>query len=177
MLGHDLLCALYRGADQHTAYICWHVPKALFHDYSTYIRVHTVHVLLKHHLLFHTSTKVCVPFHRSASSRSDLSEEGLAGQRATVRESIKRSRLSVSQSAQKAEQSGTAALPLLISSIDCLNGCHWRWRDRQAAFVKFTELSCDGPLSLILYWRDAEGYTSTYGGGRWAYYSFQHFIV
>lgn len=110
-------------------------------------------------------------FQRSAPSLSDPSEEGLATQRPTQRarerESIKTSRLSVSRSAQKAEHGGTAAIPLLISSIDCLNGCHWRWRDRQAAFVRTTEQSCDAALSPIHYWCEAEGYTSsTYGDGK-----------
>lgn len=66
------------------------------------------HLSLTHHLLF-TPPLVCVSVHRSALSHSDPSEEGLAGLRPTERESIVVSRLSVSQ----AEQSGTAAFPLL----------------------------------------------------------------
>lgn len=96
----------------------------------------------------HTLSKVCVLWFCSVSLRS----QWVAIHR--PRESITASRLSVSQSisqsTQRADQSGTAASPLLISSIDCLNGYHWRWRDRQAAFVKSTERSCDGPLSLLL---------------------------
>ncbi len=105
---------------------------------------------------FYTSTEVLVPFHRSAPSRSEPSEDGLAWAE-THRESVKISRLSVSQSAQNAEQSGTAALSLFLSSIDCVNGCHWRWRDRQAAFVGSTAQSCGG---LTLSWCEAEGCTS-----------------
>lgn len=95
---------------------------------------------------FYTSSKVFVPFHRSVPSCSEPSEDGLT-RAETHRESLKISRLSVSQPTQKAEQSGTAAFPLLISSIDCVNGCHWRWRDRQAAFVRSSAQNCGSTLS------------------------------
>lgn len=123
--------------------------------------MHAVHVCaqISFSSILHLLRCVCFLFH------SELTEDGLAEQRPThrarerERESVKISRLSVSQSAPKAEQSGTAAFPLLISSIDCLNGCHWRWRDRQAAFVSSTEKSCGATPSPTL---KQEAYTSAW---------------
>ena len=101
------------------------------------------HLSLKHPLSFFTPPLKCV-FLFIVLLRSQRERERERG-------SIKTSRLSVGRCAQRAERSGTAAFSLLISSIDCLNGCHWRWRDRQAAFVRATEQSCGAPLNLILH--------------------------
>lgn len=126
----------------------------------TYIQKHTYSTCLCSDTPppFYTSSKVFVPFHRSVPSCSEPSEGGLA-QAENHRESLKISRLSVSQPAQKEEWSKTAAFPLLISSIDCVNGCHWRWRDRQAAFVRSSEQSCGITLSPTFSWCEAKGYT------------------